>query len=489
TVAMSNEMSAPLLMDEEYRVHDVHAAPCSSTVAILGSGDFSRSLAMRLVACGFGVAVGSRCVRRISPGLFLDAVELNSQEAAVAKAKSLVFMALFPEHYSSLLGLRTALAGKILVDVSNAVELNSKRSSNAERLAEMFPDSVVVKAFNTISAWTLQTGAQDGNRQVLLCSDSAEAKREVAQLTRRMGFYPVDVGNLSCAQHLERKPLHLFPSWCGAVLTTFLLFFFFYCYGFICEILLPYLSNGQNSFYRLVFDLVNESLPCVALVTLALVYLPGLFAAWLQLWRGTKYQRFPCWLDAWLLRRKQLGLLSFLFAALHGVYSICHPLRTITQHRLINTAYSQVKSGVEMPWDEQGVWRTDLYLSTGVLGLGMLSLLAITSLPSVGNILTWREFSFIQSGLGYAALTLSVMHTLVIGWNFAFSSKAYAFYMPPSYMLAVTLPCVVLVCRCFLLLPCVSTRLTRIRRGWESTRKCPVSQHQRVQENRTVPQV
>lgn len=159
-------MSAPLLLIEEDTVDAVHVTPSSSTVAILGSGDFSRSLAMRLVACGFGVVVGSRCVKRIFPGHFLDAVELNSQEAAVAKARRLVFMALFPEYYPSLLGLRSALAGKILVDVSNAVEMNSKTPSNAEQLAEMFPDSVVVKGFNTISAWTLQTGARDGSRQV-----------------------------------------------------------------------------------------------------------------------------------------------------------------------------------------------------------------------------------------------------------------------------------------------------------------------------------
>lgn len=163
---MSNEMSAPLLLDEEDIADVVHETPNSSTVAILGSGDFSRSLAMRLVACGFSVVVGSRCVKRISPGLFLDAVELNSQEAAVAKASRLVFMALFPEHYPSLLDLRSAVAGKILVDVSNAVAMNSKRPSNAEQLAEMFPDSVVVKGFNTVSAWTLQTGVCDGSQQV-----------------------------------------------------------------------------------------------------------------------------------------------------------------------------------------------------------------------------------------------------------------------------------------------------------------------------------
>ncbi|KAI4872356.1 hypothetical protein NFI96_016870 [Prochilodus magdalenae] len=488
-VAMSEEMSAPLLSDVDTPDDSPLMTPGRPTVAILGSGDFSRSLAVRLVACGVNVVVGSRCVKRIAPGLFPDAVELKNQEGAVARADRLVFLALFPEHYSSLLGLRASLAGKVLVDVSNGVELGSSRLSNAERLAEMFPESAVVKGFNVISAWTLQTGAQDGNRQVLLCSDSMEGKNEVAQLARRMGFHPVDLGGLCLAQDLESVPLRLFPSWHGPVLTTFILFLFFYGYGFVRGLLLPYLDSGRNAFYRLAFDLVNESLPAVALVTLALVYLPGLFAAWLQLWRGTKYQRFPCWLDSWLLRRKQLGLMSFLCAALHGVYSLCLPLRTTMQYRLINAAYAQIKAGVEEPWDELGVWRSDLYLSFGVLALGVLSLLAITSLPAVGNILTWREFTFVQSGLGYVALTFSVTHTLVFGWDFAFSPKAYAFYLPPSYMLAVALPCAVLVCRCFLLLPCISARLARIRRGWESTRKCPVSQHHHVVANRTSPQV
>ncbi|XP_072541811.1 metalloreductase STEAP3 isoform X1 [Salminus brasiliensis] len=486
---MSDEMQTPLLADTEAPDDPSLLTPGRPTVAILGSGDFSRSLAVRLVACGVSVVVGSRCVKRIAPGLFPHAVELRNQEGAVARADRLVFLALFPEYYPSLQGLRALLAGKVLVDVSNAVELGSSAVSNAERLAEMFPESVVVKGFNVISAWTLQTGAQDGNRQVLLCSDSVEGKSEVAQLTRRMGFQPVDLGGLCLARDLESVPLRLFPSWRGPVLTTFLLFLFFYGYGFIRGLLLPYLAYGRNAFFRLALDLVNESLPAVALVTLALVYLPGLFAAWLQLWRGTKYQRFPCWLDVWLLRRKQLGLLSFYCAGLHGVYSLCLPLRTAARHRLINAAYTQVKAGVEEPWDELGVWRSDLYLSFGVLGLGVLSLLAITSLPAVGNILTWREFTFVQSGLGYAALTLSVMHTLVFGWDFAFSPKAYTFYMPPSYMIAVALPCAVLVCRCFLLLPCVSARLTRIRRGWESTRKCPIPQHHHGVGNRTLPEV
>ncbi|XP_002663339.1 metalloreductase STEAP3 isoform X1 [Danio rerio] len=478
---MADDMTAPLLSDSRDYADDGMLS--SPTVAILGSGDFSRSLAVRLVSSRVRVAVGSRCVNRIPSGLFPDAVALMNQEGAAAQAACVVFMALFPEHYGSLLGLRSALAGKVLVDVSNAEVLDIHGPSNAERLAEQFPESLVVKGFNTVSTWELQTGARDGSKQVLICSNSAEGKRKVIQLARHMGFHPLDMGGLSAAREMEVMSLRLFPSWSGPVMLTFLLFLFFYTYGFLRGILLPFILQGHSVFYRLALELVNESLPAVALVTLSLVYLPGLFAAFLQLWRGTKYRRFPPWLDNWLQRRKQLGLLSFLCAALHGVYSVCQPLRRVTQHRLINAAYRQVKAGTEEPWDELAVWRSELYLSCGVLGLGVLSLLAITSVPSVGNTLNWREFTFVQSGLGYVALTLSIMHTLFFGWDFAFHVEAYQFYMPPMFLLAAVLPCAVLLSRCFLLLPCISSRLSRIRRGWESKRNCPVLQHHHLQAN------
>lgn len=38
----------------------------------------------------------------------------------------------------------------------------------------------------------------------------------------------------------------------------------------------------------------------------------------------------------------------------------------------------------------------EIYLSLGVLALGTLSLLAVTSLPSIANSLNWREFTFVQ---------------------------------------------------------------------------------------------
>ncbi|XP_042350917.1 metalloreductase STEAP3 [Plectropomus leopardus] len=442
-------------------------------IGIIGSGDFSRSLAIRLVASGFRVVVGSRDPGRVARGLFPDGVEVRSQREAVDGAERVVFVAVYPEHYCTLLRLSERLAGKVLVDVSNATQLNSGERSNAERLAELFPKSKVVKGFNVISAWALQAGAHDGNRRVPVCSDCSGSKATVLQLARQLGFSPVDMGTLCASRDIEEAPLVLFHSWGSPILVTFLLFLFFYGYNFLRHILLPFLDQGENNFYQLPLVTVNETLPAVALVTLALVYLPGLLAALLQLARGTKYQRFPAWLDSWLCVRKQLGLLSFLCAGLHAVYSMCLTLRRAAGYTLVNTAYHQVKAGVENSWVEEQVWRSDLYLSCGILGFGVLTLLAITSLPSVGNALNWKEFTFVQSGLGYAALTLSIMHTLFFGWDFAFLPAAYRYYLPPVFLLALILPCIVLVGRILLALPCLTLRLAKIRRGWESPRHWP----------------
>ena len=40
---------------------------------------------------------------------------------------------------------------------------------------------------------------------------------------------------------------------------------------------------------------------------------------YLALYRGTKYSRFPTWLDLWLKSRKELGLLMLLSATYHGI--------------------------------------------------------------------------------------------------------------------------------------------------------------------------
>ncbi|XP_070711795.1 metalloreductase STEAP3-like [Pempheris klunzingeri] len=469
---MPDEMARPLIQSRGERGGSRHleasmSEPGAPVIGILGTGDFSRSLATRLVASGYQVVVGSRTPKRYV-ALFPEEAEVTSQMEAASQA-DLVFVAVFPEHHSTLVELKPTLAGKTLVDVSNGLSINQDGPSNAEKLADLFPESSVVKGFNTISAWTLQTGPRDGSRQVFLCSDSNKAKSSVMQICRRMGFIPIDMGLLSSSLEIENLSLHLFPSWRIPVLCTLSLFIFFYLYNFIHDVLHPYVTAGKVVFYKMPIETVNVTLPSVALVMLCLVYLPGLCAAFLQLWWGTKYNRFPDWLDRWLTRRKQFGLCSFLCAALHAIYSLCLPMRKSAHYKLL-IAFKQMKEGEGDLWVDSEVWRMELYVSVGIMALGLLSLLAVTSLPSVANTVNFREFTFIQSTLGYCALSMATLHTVLFGWDRAFDPTRYRFHLPPTFLLVLILPLAVLLGRLALFVPCFARRLRQIRRGWEKSR-------------------
>ncbi|XP_074857111.1 metalloreductase STEAP3 isoform X2 [Carettochelys insculpta] len=462
------DMAKPLLACQNVDSNPDLAPPAGRTIGILGSGDFARSLATRLLCSGFKVVVGSRNPKRCG-GLFPSAAEVTLQEEAVKKT-DIIFVAVFREHYSALCDLTDVLAGKILVDVSNNTEINHHKESNAEYLASLFPACTVVKGFNVISAWTLQSGPRDGNKQVLLCCDNQEARRTVAEIAQVMGFTPVDMGSLSSASEIENVPLRLLPAWKIPVCLALGLFLCFYTYNFIRHVLHPYIREQKNKFYKMPVEVVNNSLPCVAYVMLSLVYLPGVLAASFQLYYGTKYRRFPDWLDQWLQHRKQIGLLSFFCAALHAVYSLCLPMRRSHRYQLINAAVKQVMEKKMDAWVEEEVWRMEIYISFGIMALGLLSLLAITSLPSIANSLNWREFSFIQSTLGFIALVISTIHTLTFGWTRAFDENQYKFYLPPSYTLTLLVPCTVILAKVFFHLPCIHQRLRRIRNGWEKGR-------------------
>ncbi|KAJ3583003.1 hypothetical protein NHX12_000029 [Muraenolepis orangiensis] len=55
-----------------------------------------------------------------------------------------------------------------------------------------------------------------------------------------------------------------------------------------------------------------------------------------------------------------------------------------------------VQKNQEDSWVSEDVWRMEIYISLGILSLGLLAVLAVSSLPSVSDRLSWREFTCIQ---------------------------------------------------------------------------------------------
>ena len=66
----------------------------------------------------------------------------------------------------------------------------------------------------------------------------------------------------------------------------------------------------------------------------------------------------------------------------------------------------------------------------GVVAYAFAVLLGITSLPSVTAALSWKEFAFIQSKLGWTCLIFAVAHDLFYGWPYI---NALSCYIPPTF--------------------------------------------------------
>ena len=76
---------------------------------------------------------------------------------------------------------------------------------------------------------------------------------------------------------------------------------------------------------------------------------------------------------------------------------------------------------------------------------------------------------YLKSTLGYVALLISTFHVLIYGWKRAFEEEYYRFYTPPNFVLALVLPSIVILGKIILLLPCISRKLKRIKKGWEKS--------------------
>ncbi|XP_031439808.1 STEAP family member 1B isoform X3 [Clupea harengus] len=294
---------------------------------------------------------------------------------------------------------------------------------------------------------------------------------EKAQMLREtcppplLSSYPVEEFELPADLRLQELPL--FPQWHLPLKLTAFLMTSTFLYTLLRDVLQPLVSLSRNDSYKIPILVMNKVLPWTSITLLATVYLPGVLAAILQLHRGTKYSRFPGWLEEWMSVRKQLGLLSFLLAALHAIYSLSYPMRRSYRYKLLNWAYQQVQQNKDDAWVEDDVWRMEIYISLGIMGFGVLAVIAVSSLPSVSESFNWREFQFIQRTLGYLALLLCTTHALVFGWRKWVEPKHYIWYTPPSFILASLLPAVVLLVKTVLSLPCLDQRLERIRRGSE----------------------
>jgi predicted dinucleotide-binding enzyme len=207
-------------------------------IGIFGTGMVGRTLAKKLASKGHVVMIGTRdpaaTLARAEGDAFGNPafavwhganseVKLGTLQETAAHGE-LFFNVLLGQ--ATVEGLRAAgedaLAGKILVDVTNPLDFSkgmppslfvSNTDSLGEQIQRALPRTKVVKSLNTLGAPLMVDPGQlaGGAHSVFVSGDDADAKRAVTRLlTEEFGHTDViDLGDITTARGTEM----LLPIW------------------------------------------------------------------------------------------------------------------------------------------------------------------------------------------------------------------------------------------------------------------------------------
>lgn len=194
-------------------------------IGILGTGVVGQTLGTRLVQLGHDVKLGARSATNDKAAKWASGVGDRASQGTFADAAAfgeIVFNC--TGGVVSLDALNQAgganLKGKVLVDVSNPLDFSRgfpptmsvcNTDSVGEQIQRAFPDTLVVKALNTMSsAVMVNPAAVPGHHDLFLCGNDAGAKARVTELLRSFGWPGVfDLGDITAARGMEM----ILPIW------------------------------------------------------------------------------------------------------------------------------------------------------------------------------------------------------------------------------------------------------------------------------------
>ncbi|KAK9696039.1 Metalloreductase steap2 [Basidiobolus ranarum] len=421
--------------------HSENALSEKTQIAVLGTGWFGRAMSKRLLDSGYQVLLGTRNPTRAKGNFKLPVEPVNYVEA-IQKTDIVILCLPQQAHSSFIKDYGSFVKGKIVIDVTNPLHYHSGNDLNmsiAENLQAALPEARVVKAFNTLSAYSLEVHTHGLTREVYICTNDPGVLRKVSEMVRKIGYTPVDSGTLAMSRSVEAMPLSFFENWRLPLAVCAGLHIFFFLYLLITRYVIVATPNYNN----LPLFGFNSTVADTALGLFSLANLAGCVANIFQLVRGRANQPFPPWLANWLNSRKQLGLLGFLYMGVHIFMS---------------TSYAHLYRHIVGGYIN-GPAQAGLLLAH--ISALIYSILWVVSLPSVGNLLSWREWRFIQSTLGWTALALGFIHTVLM---------VYPFWMmvvniPNIAMLGSILPVLAFILKFFLLLPPVQSKIQLIQQG------------------------
>jgi 8-hydroxy-5-deazaflavin:NADPH oxidoreductase len=177
------------------------------SIAILGgTGDLGSGLAKRWIAAGYSVAIGSRSAEKAQAfAKELGGGARGDDNVGAAKSADIVVLAVpFGSHEATLLEVKDAVQGKIVVDAAvplvppkvSVVQLPAEGSA-AQIAQKLLGDGVkVVSAFHNVGATKLHAGDR-ADCDVLVFGNDKEARDLVIALAGEVATSGIDGGVLA----------------------------------------------------------------------------------------------------------------------------------------------------------------------------------------------------------------------------------------------------------------------------------------------------
>jgi NADPH-dependent F420 reductase len=189
-----------------------------ATVGILGgTGPAGRGVALRLASAGHDVTIGSRDADRAAAVAGAMSVRgsgsvRGASNDDAASCELIVVATPWDSSVATVVALRANLAHKIVISMVNAlvregremVALYPPRGSMAAQIAFALPESTVVGAFHHLPASLMEDLDSGLAADVIIFSDSPDARTQVATLIDEVGgLHSVVAGSMSLASAVE----------------------------------------------------------------------------------------------------------------------------------------------------------------------------------------------------------------------------------------------------------------------------------------------
>jgi predicted dinucleotide-binding enzyme len=193
-------------------------------IGILGTGMVGETLGTKFAQLGHQVKMGSRTANNERAIQWTKAAGANASQGTFTDAANfgeMIFICLkgatFLEIASSL---GQALAGKVVVDVSNPLDFSSgslslsigNTNSLGEEVQKALPGAKVVKSFNTVNCEVMVDPAKGGNPTMFVCGNDAGAKKQFMDLIKTLGWRDlIDIGDITKSRGTEAL-MHLWMN-------------------------------------------------------------------------------------------------------------------------------------------------------------------------------------------------------------------------------------------------------------------------------------